>query len=146
MAFLLVFPLTALTARLLKANAPFFLFLLLTTATSFASPTPREQSEHYDQHAAPASSTFSDNIQVDTDAWTYVGQADTGTKTRQGQGVCTWKNSGQKYDGGWKDGKQSGRGVLTCAPRPPPAPRPPHPAPRPHPAPPRAEPRGAQGR
>ena len=98
------------TARLLQANSLFFLLLFLNTASSFASPTsPREQAEHRDQ---PSTDSPGLNIKVVTNAWIYVGQTDTG-KTRHGQGNCTWKDVGQKYEGGWKDDKRSGQGVHT---------------------------------
>jgi hypothetical protein len=44
-----------------------------------------------------------------------VGQVRTGTQTPHGRGTCTWKKSGDKYEGEWKDSKKSGQGVYTWA-------------------------------
>jgi hypothetical protein len=64
-----------------------------------------------------ASQGLSDNVVVETDAYTYNGQGETraGSTVRHGRGTCTWKGaySGHKYEGEWKDGKRSGQGVFT---------------------------------
>ena len=60
-----------------------------------------------------ASPSLSDNLVLDTDRYHYEGQGVTDSKKRQGRGVCTWKSSGHKYEGEWKDDKMSGQGVHT---------------------------------
>ena len=57
----------------------------------------------------------SDGVVVETDEWRYVGQVRTGTLTAHGRGTCTWKDNGDKYEGEYKDGMQSGQGVFTGA-------------------------------
>ena len=51
---------------------------------------------------AVATPGVSDSVVVEIDAWRYVGQVRTGTKTLHGRGTCTWKdgpNKGNKYEG-----------------------------------------------
>jgi hypothetical protein len=57
----------------------------------------------------------SDGEVVETDTSRYVGQVRTGTQTRHGRGTCTYKKSGDKYEGEWKDNSRSGQGVYTWA-------------------------------
>jgi hypothetical protein len=60
----------------------------------------------------------SDGVVLETDEGRYVGQVRTGNQTRHGRGTLTWKKDpfkGDKYEGEWKDGKQSGQGVYTWA-------------------------------
>jgi hypothetical protein len=72
------------------------------------------------QPASPAMalSGMSDDV-IDMVLWTYVGQALPGpwylpgSKIRHGHGVCTYKLTGNKYEGEWKDDKKSGEGVYT---------------------------------
>jgi hypothetical protein len=54
-------------------------------------------------------------IVEETDGYRYEGQVRTGTKTKHGRGVATYKgaNSGMRYEGEWQDGRQSGLGVYT---------------------------------
>ena len=63
--------------------------------------------------ASPGLPGLSDNVVLDTDDYHYEGQGLTGSKKRQGRGVCTYKgaNSGHKYEGEWKDDIRSGQGV-----------------------------------
>ena len=57
----------------------------------------------------------SDGVVVENDVRRYVGQVRTGTQTAHGRGTCTWKDNGDKYEGEYKDGMQSGQGVFTGA-------------------------------
>jgi hypothetical protein len=57
----------------------------------------------------------SNGVVVETELWRCVGQVRSGTLTLHGRGTCTFMNKADKYEGEWKDGKQSGQGVYTWA-------------------------------
>jgi hypothetical protein len=67
-----------------------------------------------DRHAM-STPGVSDGVVVETVDWRYMGQVRTGTKTAHGRGTCTWKKTGSKYEGEWKDDNKGGQGVYIWA-------------------------------